>query len=148
MERAINYKTHILIGVRDNGGLIIAALVVELGLHRLKEISVQDGGLLARKHLTPIDFGSLDLGGIRIDGDSPALCGLALVDLNPAAAGPGTDGPKWPLNRSIALPQRAWRSIMIWFQVRVLPGPPPNSYLIDCYKVFWMTPAPLGQVRE
>src|SRR6266702_7590638 len=36
-------------------GLIIAALVVELGLHRLKEISIEDGGLLPSKHPTPID---------------------------------------------------------------------------------------------
>jgi mannose-6-phosphate isomerase-like protein (cupin superfamily) len=34
-------------------GLIIAALVVELGLYRVKENSIQDGGLLAWKHLTP-----------------------------------------------------------------------------------------------
>src|SRR5438046_2464097 len=30
---------------------VIVALLVELGLHRVKEVTIEDGGLLARKHL-------------------------------------------------------------------------------------------------
>src|ERR1700704_3011813 len=33
-------------------GCVIVHLVIELGLHRVKEITIEDGGLLAGKHLT------------------------------------------------------------------------------------------------
>ena len=36
-------------------------------------------------------FGPLDLGDVRVDGDGAALCGLALVDLDPAAVGAALD---------------------------------------------------------
>src|SRR3981081_3754425 len=57
MARAHSVATVVIDATDQQGvgfgarGSVIVHLVIELGLHRVKEITIEDGGLLAGKHL-------------------------------------------------------------------------------------------------
>ena len=68
---------------------VIVALVVELGLHRVEQITIEDGGLLAREDLA-------------------LECDLADVEPIAQKMGEGTAGERDPANRAPGLEIAPW----------------------------------------